>query len=58
MPTWQRRGTGLYWETYEKEGFHPVTGQAVKAQRRIRIDRDLPMKDEYGAFLRGLWPPN
>lgn len=55
VPAWQRRGVGLYWETYQKEGFNPVTQQPVMAQRRrVKVDRDLPMKDEYGAFLRGL----
>ena len=56
IPAWQRRGTGLYWETYEKEGFNPVMQERVTAQRRrIKQDRDLPMKDEYAAFLRRLW---
>ena len=58
VPAWQWRGTGLSWETYEKEGFNPVMGQAVTAQRRrIRIDRNLAVKDEYAAFLRRLWAP-
>ncbi|WP_165250462.1 tRNA(His) guanylyltransferase Thg1 family protein [Paludisphaera soli] len=55
VPAWQRRGTGLWWERYEKEGFDPVRGLAVKAaRRRIRVDRDLPMKEEYGRRLARL----
>jgi tRNA(His) 5'-end guanylyltransferase len=53
VPTWQRRGTGLYWEEYEKEGFNPREQKKVVALRkRVKIDRDLPMKDDYNQFLR------
>ncbi len=52
LPSWQRRGTGLYWETYVKESTHPKTGEPVAAQRRrIKRDFDLPMKDEYSEFI-------
>ncbi|PYE49492.1 tRNA(His) guanylyltransferase Thg1 family protein [Deinococcus yavapaiensis] len=55
VPAWQRRGVGVYWETYEKDGFNPVTNEVVKAtRRRVKIDTDLPMKDAYDAFLRRL----
>ena len=55
LPAWQRRGVGLSWEAYEKEGFNPKTGQSVIARRR-RIDAKdpLPMKDDYDAFLRSI----
>jgi tRNA(His) 5'-end guanylyltransferase len=52
LPAWQRRGTGLYWESYEKEGYNPVTKQTAKAmRRRVKIDRELPMKEEYDALI-------
>lgn len=55
VPSWQRRGTGLYWETYDKQGFNPKSRQAVTVQRRrIKVDEDLPMKAEYGRLLRTL----
>lgn len=58
VPEWQRRGTGLYWETYEKEGFNPVTQQVVTAmRRRVKVDRYLPMKDEYNAFISQFLKP-
>jgi tRNA(His) 5'-end guanylyltransferase len=48
LPLWQRRGVGLWWETYEKTGHDPVKGiDVVATRRRVRIDRELPMKDEY-----------
>jgi tRNA(His) 5'-end guanylyltransferase len=53
VPAWQRRGIGLYWEEYDKEGFNPRTGEKVVARRkRVKIDRELPMKEEYAALLR------
>lgn len=55
VPAWQRRGLGLYWETYEKEGFNPVTQETVTAtRRRIKVDRELPIKDDYSVFIRAL----
>jgi tRNA(His) 5'-end guanylyltransferase len=52
VPAWQRRGVGLRWEQYEKEGFNPKTGETVIAQRRrIAAVDPLPMKDAYEAFL-------
>ena len=55
LPAWQRRGTGLRWESYEKEGFDPVRGLAVRAaRRRLSVDRELPAKGDYGRYLEGL----
>ncbi|OKH32533.1 tRNA 5'-guanylyltransferase [[Phormidium ambiguum] IAM M-71] len=52
LPTWQRRGTGLYWENYIKEGYNPINQQTVTTQRRrIKVDRELPMKEEYREFI-------
>ncbi|WNG21247.1 tRNA(His) guanylyltransferase Thg1 family protein [Cystobacter fuscus] len=53
LPPWQRRGSGVVWEQYEKEGVNPVTGQTVRStRRRLRVDQELPMKDAYDAYLR------
>ena len=55
LPNWQKRGVGLYWEEYDKPSVNPITNQEVTARRRrIRTDLDLPMKDEYGQFVRSL----
>lgn len=52
LPLWQRRGVGLYWEEYDRPAENPVTGEKVRARRRrIRRDLELPMKDDYSAFL-------
>ncbi|MEW6736365.1 MAG: tRNA(His) guanylyltransferase Thg1 family protein [Acidobacteriota bacterium] len=55
LPNWQKRGVGLLWQQYEKEGMNPVTGQTVKAIRRgIKVEMNLPMKDEYSEFIKQL----
>jgi tRNA(His) guanylyltransferase len=55
VPKWQKRGVGLYWETYDKSGYNPITElQTSTKRRRIRKDFELPMKDEYGEFVRDL----
>jgi tRNA(His) guanylyltransferase len=52
LPNWQKRGTGLYWEDYEKPATNPRTGEAVRSvRRRIKRDFDLPMREEYGRFV-------
>ncbi|MFX1533271.1 MAG: tRNA(His) guanylyltransferase Thg1 family protein [Promethearchaeota archaeon] len=55
IPNWQKRGVGLYWEIYEKQAFNPKTGEEVIAERRrIKIDMNLPMKDQYSSFIRSI----
>jgi tRNA(His) guanylyltransferase len=55
LPAWQRRGIGLWWEAYERPGYDPVRGVEVTAnRRRVKVDRELPMKDEYQRFVKRL----
>ena len=55
LPSWQKRGSGMYWEEFGRQGENPVTGERVVARRRrICQDLDLPVKDAYSAFLRSL----
>jgi tRNA(His) guanylyltransferase len=55
LPTWQRRGVGLYWEEYEKTGFDPIREKEVVAKRRrIKVDEELPLKDGYDEFIYNL----
>lgn len=55
LPNWQKRGVGLFWETYEKRATNPLTGEAVLAQRRrISSCLDLPMKEAYSTFVINL----
>ena len=53
LPNWQKRGVGLYWESYQRLGYNPISGETVPTlRRRIKRDFDLPMKDEYSEFIR------
>jgi tRNA(His) guanylyltransferase len=52
LPLWQKRGTGIYWETYEKEAINKLTGEKVLAtRRRVKVDYELPMRDDYSSFI-------
>ena len=53
LPLWQRRGVGIHWESYEKTGTNPLTKETVSTTRRqLKTDLELPMRDEYGQFVR------
>ncbi|PQO41168.1 tRNA(His) guanylyltransferase Thg1 family protein [Blastopirellula marina] len=55
LPDWQKRGVGLTWESYTKQATNPVTSQEqVATRRRIRIDYNLPMRDDYSSYVRRL----
>jgi len=55
LPSWQKRGVGLVWETHEKAAENPKTGKAVTAtRRRIRREMALPMRDDYSRFVEAL----
>jgi tRNA(His) guanylyltransferase len=55
VPNWQKRGIGLYWESFEKPALNRQTGEQVFAQRRrIKIDYELPMRDAYSEFVLSL----
>jgi len=53
LPIWQRRGTGLYWEAYEKDAQNPITGEKLIAKRRrIKVDEEIPAGDDYSVFVK------
>ncbi|MGN6367319.1 MAG: tRNA(His) guanylyltransferase Thg1 family protein [Phycisphaerae bacterium] len=55
LPNWQKRGIGLYWEPFQKEGLNPKTGETMTATRwRVKRDLELPMKDAYSDFISAL----
>ena len=52
LPNWQKRGVGFYWMNYDKKGINPKTGEKKLTQRRkIYVDYDLPMRNEYDGFI-------
>jgi len=55
VPAWQKRGIGAYWKQDEQQGVDPRTGAAnVSIRRHVLIDHELPMKDRYDDFVRGI----
>jgi tRNA(His) 5'-end guanylyltransferase len=53
LPNWQKRGVGLYWEMFEGKGLNKKTGEETDfTRRRIVVNQDLPMKDDYSDFIR------
>jgi tRNA(His) guanylyltransferase len=52
LPAWQRRGVALRWQDYAKTGFDPRTGaEATAIRRRLCIDEQLPVKEQYRAMV-------
>jgi tRNA(His) guanylyltransferase len=52
LPVWQRRGLGLRWQEYVKTGHDPRTGaEATTVRRRLYIDEQLPLGDDYRAMV-------
>ncbi|MFN4905332.1 MAG: tRNA(His) guanylyltransferase Thg1 family protein [Planctomycetota bacterium] len=55
LPFWQKRGSGMYWEEFERPCENPKTGEkAIARRRRLHRDLELPMKEDYSEFLRRL----
>jgi tRNA(His) 5'-end guanylyltransferase len=53
LPKWQKRGVGLLWKSYEKIGWNPVEKkQEVAIRKKIIVNMELPMKDEYDSFIQ------
>ena len=52
LPSWQKRGIGLFWEEYQREGFNPARNEPVySTRRRIAVEMELPMHQTYDAFI-------
>lgn len=53
IPNWQKRGIGVYWVNEQKEGFNPINNEkTVINRRKLHIDYELPMKEDYNAFIK------
>lgn len=52
LPAWQKRGSGVLWQQYEKRGINPQTGEEQTGiRRRLRRELELPMKEAYAVWL-------
>ena len=53
LPSWQKRGIGLYWGEIDKVGWNPMKKkETITKRREIQVNYELPMGDEYNAFIR------
>ena len=58
IPAWQKRGIGVYWEDYEKNGLNPVTGKMENAlRRRLMVNYELPLRDKYTQMIADILEP-
>lgn len=52
LPSWQKRGIGVYWADVEKTGYNPKTEREVKAFRKaLEVNYELPLGEEYGKYV-------
>ena len=55
LPSWQKRGIGVYWADVEKVGYNPVTKQEVTAVRRkLEVNYELPLGAQYAEMVAEL----
>lgn len=58
-PAWQRWGTGLYMEKFERRGLNPKTGkEEVGYGNAVKVDYDLPVGEPYGEMVVSLVSPS
>lgn len=57
VPAWQKRGTGVSWRAFDKQGVNPMTGEfVVTSRRRLEPDFELPIGDAFDTYLCDLIP--
>jgi len=55
LPTWQRRGIGVYKEEIEVAGVNPIDASVTSAiRRRNKVDTELEIKEAYTDWLQRL----
>ncbi|WP_375560790.1 tRNA(His) guanylyltransferase Thg1 family protein [Bernardetia sp. OM2101] len=53
LPSWQKRGIGIYWKEYQKRGVNPITKEIkITERKQLFVDMDLEMKDAYSNFIK------
>lgn len=52
LPSWQKRGVGVYFSAFEKEGMNPKTQQKTTTTRtELKVETELPLGSEYGDMV-------
>jgi tRNA(His) guanylyltransferase len=55
LPDWEKRGIGVYWKKIQKKGYNPIKKKDVVVERKkLFVDLNLPMRDEYSDFIQQL----
>lgn len=59
LPLWQRRGVGLYFNEYEKEGYNPKTCEKTCCMRHtLYLEEELPIGEEYSELVKKIIKDN
>ena len=52
LPSWQKRGIGVFWDNIEKTGYNPMVGHEVTTVRRaLNVNYELPLGEEYAKYV-------
>lgn len=52
LPSWQKRGMGIYWADVEKVGFNPVKNtEVITTRRQLVTNYELPLGEEYANLV-------
>ncbi len=55
LPSWQKRGVGLFYKTVEKLGVNKKNNQQITYTRsELHLEYELPMKEQYEQLLKSL----
>ncbi|MFZ4538416.1 tRNA(His) guanylyltransferase Thg1 family protein [Propionivibrio sp.] len=55
LPSWQKRGSGVYWQEVSVSGVNPMTGQEKNTARRSLVtDIELPLGEPYEDLLASI----
>jgi len=55
VPDWTKRGSMVVSTSYFKDGFNPLTKQAVKVQRKeLRIYHEIPTRSQYNNLITAI----
>ncbi len=54
---WQKRGIGIYFIDYEKDGYNPITKQTVQViRKKLYVNLELPRQNyEYSKLIAKLY---
>ena len=59
LPSWQKRGVGLYFHEEKRKGFNPKTKEATLFSRNVLgVDYELPLGQDYASFISKILKDN